>query len=269
MNHTAWPTRVAKDVRYRYFFDVTELLEKGLSVDQITVETKAQQYSEGEQGYAHAEGPFQYDGNIYYAEIVFDDGRAIMPTGQSEHRDEVQFRISIPDAIDGQSTKGAWDVSNDWSYLGGLATASDLKKDDSLNEHITMYVNGVLVWGEEPDGTKPTKSDYTFTRNGGGSEIVTDPTTGPTTGTTGDPSDILWGDADLDGVVKMNDVVLIAQSISNGDKYGLEGTDDSHITEKGQKNADCFDPGSGVTPKDALSIQKFLLNMVELPEKSK
>ncbi|MBR5722403.1 MAG: bacterial Ig-like domain-containing protein, partial [Oscillospiraceae bacterium] len=54
--------------------------------------------------------------------------------------------------IDGQSTKGAWDPSNDWSYKGVGKT--DLKSDDSLNEHFTMYVNGKLVWGEEPDGTK-------------------------------------------------------------------------------------------------------------------
>ena len=137
MNHTAWPARVAKDVKFRYFFDVSELINAGLSVDQITVETKSQQYSEGEQGFAKGAGPFKYEGdptgNTYYAEIYFEDGRAIMPTGQSEHRDEVQFRISIPDAIDGKSTAGAWDTSNDWSYLGGLADASDLKTSDSLN----------------------------------------------------------------------------------------------------------------------------------------
>ena len=270
MNHTAWPTRVAKNVKFRYFFDVSELFAANMTIDQVKIEAKSQQYKEGEAGFGHAEGPFKYEGdptgNTYYADIVFDDGRAIMPTGQSEHRDEVQFRISIPDAIDGKSTKGAWDVSNDWSYLGGLATASDLKKEDSLNEHITMYVNDVLVWGEEPDGTKPTKSDYTFTRNGGSTpdpQPVTDTTT---KATDPDPTDILWGDADLDGSVKMNDAVLISQSIANGDLYGLEGSDKSHLTEKGAKNADCYDPGSLVTPMDALAIQKYLLKMQTLPE---
>ena len=152
MNHTAWPARVAKDIEVRYYFDISEAIEKGLSVDQITVEGKAQQYSAGQQGYGTVTGPIQYDGNIYYASIKFEDGRAIQPTGQSEHRDEVQFRVSVPDAIDGQSTKGAWDPSNDWSYKGVGKT--DLKSDESLNEHFTMYVNGKLVWGEEPDGTK-------------------------------------------------------------------------------------------------------------------
>ena len=65
-NYTAWPARVAKDISYRYFFDVSELLEKGLSVDDITVEGKSQQYQAGQQGYGTVSGPHHYDGNIYY-----------------------------------------------------------------------------------------------------------------------------------------------------------------------------------------------------------
>lgn len=188
MNHTAWPARVAKDIEYRYFFDVSEIVDAGLSVDDIKVEGKSQQYGAGEQGYATVSGPYKYEGdstgNTYYASIKFEDGRAIQPTGQSEHRDEVQFRVSIPDAVDGKSTAGAWDATNDWSYKGGLAKATDLKKDDSLNKHIPMYVNGVLVWGEEPDGTVPTKSDYVPTRTAQGGTGSTEPTPTTTPSTT-------------------------------------------------------------------------------------
>lgn len=181
MNHTAWPARVAKDIEYHYFFDVSEIINGGLSVDDIKVEGKSQQYGEGEQGYATVSGPYKYEGdatgNTYYAKIKFEDGRAIQPTGQSEHRDEVQFRISIPDAVDGKSTADAWDATNDWSYKGGLDKATDLKKADSLNKHIAMYVDGVLVWGEEPDGTVPTKSDYVPTREGLTGKTSPTPTT--------------------------------------------------------------------------------------------
>ncbi len=180
MNHTAWPARVAEDIEYRYYFDASEVFKAGLTIDNIKVEGKSQQYQAGAQGYADVTGPYVYEGdpsgNTLYAKIKFEDGRAIQPTGQSEHRDEVQFRISIPDAIDGKSTKGAWDPTNDWSYNGGIPTATDLKKADSLNENMPMYVNGVLVWGTEPDGTKPTKSDYVFKRDGGNSQTVTAPT---------------------------------------------------------------------------------------------
>ena len=58
------------------------------------------------------------------------------------------------------------------------------------------------------------------------------------------------------------------QSIANPTKFGEKGTDKNHITTQGTKNADCCDPGDGVTNKDALAIQKKMLNLVELPEKT-
>ena len=181
MNHTAWPARVAKDIEYRYFFDASEIFDAGLTIDDIKVISNSQQYKEGEQGYGTVSGPYVYEGDksgkTLYAKVKFEDGRAIQPTGQSEHRDEVQFRISIPDAINGKSTAGAWDPTNDWSYKGGLATASDIKSDSALNKNIPMYVNGVLVWGTEPDGTTATGSEYKFKRNGGeSSSTISNPT---------------------------------------------------------------------------------------------
>lgn len=77
----------------------------------------------------------------------------------------------------------------------------------------------------------------------------------------------VYGDADCDGEVKMNDAVLIMQSISNPDKFDVGGSDDHALTSEGRKNADCFEPGSGVTPNDALTIQRYLIKLVpSLPE---
>ncbi|WP_455530092.1 glycoside hydrolase family 9 protein [Ruminococcus sp.] len=301
MNHTAWPARVAKDVEYRYFFDVSEVIENGLSVDDIKVEGKSQQYESG-QGHATVTGPHKYEGdptgNTYYASIKFEDGRAIQPTGQSEHRDEVQFRISIPDAIDGKSTAGAWDTSNDWSYLGGLAKATDLKKDDALNEHMPMYVDGEIAWGEEPDGTKfvvkpctkngsseqssttTTTSATTTTTTSSATTTTTETTTtstttSSTTTTTSTTSDgkandsvTKWGDANCDGGVDMADAVIILQSLANPNKYGINGSDEKHITELGILNGDVYENGTKLTNNDALSIQKYCLKLIkELPEK--
>ena len=306
MNHTAWPARVAKDVEYRYFFDVSEVIANGLSVDDIKVEGKSQQYESG-QGHATVTGPHKYEGdptgNTYYASIKFDDGRAIQPTGQSEHRDEVQFRISIPDAIDGKSTAGAWDTSNDWSYLGGLAKATDLKKADSLNEHMPMYVDGELAWGEEPDGTKfvvkpctksgsneqptpgttttapavtttTTTTTATTTTTSAATTVTSAETTVSTVSTTSAPSEgtnnnvTKWGDANCDGGVDLADAVIILQSLANPNKYGVNGTDEKHITELGILNGDVYENGTKLTNNDALSIQKYCLNLIkELPEK--
>lgn len=250
MNHTAWPARVEKNISYHYYFDVSEVLAAGLSVDDIGIRLGSQQYQEGQQGYATMSGPFKYEGdatgNTYYVSIDFEDGRAIQPTGQSEHRDEVQFRVYIPDAVNGQPTTGAWDPTNDWSYQG-IEDCSDIKSTDAYNDHITMYVNDVLVWGTEPDGTTPQP---------------TEPTTKPsesTTTTEAPDNDVLYGDANVNGEVEVADAVFILQSFANPNEYIL--------TPEGENNGDVNLRGNGVDPEDALSIQKYKAEIItELPE---
>ena len=79
--------------------------------------------------------------------------------------------------------------------------------------------------------------------------------------------EIVYGDSNCDGTVDMSDAVLIMQSLSNPDKYGLGGTSETAITEKGLKNADVAGNGDGITNDDALTIQKFKLNLISsLPE---
>lgn len=76
---------------------------------------------------------------------------------------------------------------------------------------------------------------------------------------------IVYGDANCDDLVDLSDVVLIMQSLANPNKYGLNGTDKSHITESGLANANVNQQG-GVTGEDALYIQKYLLKLIsELP----
>ena len=91
-------------------------------------------------------------------------------------------------------------------------------------------------------------------------EIPTDPTTEPTTG---EEIKGVWGDADGDDEIKMNDVVLVMQSIANPDTYGADGTAEKHLTLDAQKRVNIVDPDTtGVTVQDALQIQKFLLEIV-------
>jgi hypothetical protein len=71
---------------------------------------------------------------------------------------------------------------------------------------------------------------------------------------------IIYGDANCDGAVDMSDVVLIMQSLANPNKFGLEGTDSKHLTEKGADNADVDTSSKGVTANDALRIQEYLLH---------
>lgn len=76
-----------------------------------------------------------------------------------------------------------------------------------------------------------------------------------------------FGDSNCDGKVDLSDAVLIMQCVSNPDQYSVIGKAKGHITEKGYKNADVYSIGDGVTSKDALSIQKYMLKMLKsLPE---
>ena len=76
---------------------------------------------------------------------------------------------------------------------------------------------------------------------------------------------IVWGDTNCNGSVEMADAVFILQSVANPDKYGV-GKEEG-ITNEGAINADVYRNGDGITPADALSIQKFKLELItELPE---
>ena len=73
----------------------------------------------------------------------------------------------------------------------------------------------------------------------------------------------MWGDANCDKTVDMSDVVLIMQALANPNKYGLEGTEDSHITDEGWNLADVDISSKGVTANDALRIQEYLLKKID------
>jgi hypothetical protein len=71
----------------------------------------------------------------------------------------------------------------------------------------------------------------------------------------------LPGDANMDNTVDLSDAVLIMQSLANPNKYGLTGSDKSHLTEQGAANAD-VEGGNGITANDALTIQQYLLKII-------
>lgn len=69
-----------------------------------------------------------------------------------------------------------------------------------------------------------------------------------------------------DNKIDISDAVMILQSLSAPDKYGINGSDETHITAQGQINADCSNVGNGVTTMDALAVQKFIIELITLPE---
>ena len=69
------------------------------------------------------------------------------------------------------------------------------------------------------------------------------------------------GDANCDYELSMADSVIIMQALANPDRFGINGTDENHITEQGCENADIAGNSDGVTTTDALAVQLILLGL--------
>ena len=160
-----------------------------------------------------------------------------------------------------------WCFNENSSDTGGLMYDNFQKWDDQKYEFIEP-----ALW-QDNDG-KFISLDHTIPLGRAGNGISlsdyysggqSQETTASTTSTTATSSDILYGDANCDDKVDISDAVMVLQALSNKDKYGLNGTDPTHITEQGMKNADCNLSRDGVTTADALAIQKAVLQLITLP----
>ncbi len=77
--------------------------------------------------------------------------------------------------------------------------------------------------------------------------------------TTEPDKDRLWGDANCDGQVLVNDAILVMAYATNPDTAG--------ITDEGLLNADVYQNGDGVAVTDAAAIQEYLTKLIkELPK---
>ena len=149
-----------------------------------------------------------------------------------------------------------WQTQKTGKYIG-LDHQIPLGKNGlSLNEFYSSYSS---TEGSNLDGG--TKSQ------GNTDPIV--PPTDPSTKPSESDDDVVYGDADCDGNVYLNDAVLIMQAVGSPDVYGVGGSAKEALTKQGLTNGDVYDPGTGLTNMDALSIQKYLLKMLDkLPELS-
>ncbi len=130
---------------------------------------------------------------------------------------------------------------------------------------IYMRVNRVYNSdGQNIDFRLGSNDEFTITLvvNEPDTSTASDVTGTATTTTTTAPTVSLIGDANVDGKVSVADAVAILQAVANKDKYSLK--------PQGAINADCYDPGDGVTANDALAIQKLDAGSIDkLPEYSK
>ena len=118
-----------EQLKCRYYFNISELLEVGQDIDDITLETYYDQ-----EGNTDVVGPIKIDENgNYYVEFIWDN--------QFNGAREIQFGLI---AAQDDMWKAHWSSENDWS-------AQNLIIDDFVKtENVTLYIGDKLVYGIEP-----------------------------------------------------------------------------------------------------------------------
>lgn len=238
-------------ITVRYFFSSEEIANiASVECKELYDQSNAEEGDNGADGICS--GPFKYDkmDDIYYVEITWD-GYKIANSGK-------KYQFSM-----GMYYGDQWDPTNDYSYQG-LPVLSDTDMFADNNEvktdYICVYDDGVLVGGIEPDGSVP---DTQTPSEPASTEATEQPSSEPAstedtyesdTSGSGSASEIIYGDVDCDGEVKMVDMITL-------NKYLMIGTE---VTEQGLKNADVNRDGE-VAQDDGLNILRAVIDLITLP----
>ena len=200
--------------------------------------------------------------------------------------------MSYWDSVSGTNKQNAISFSIGWNDMTGELAANELGEEDEngdrpvvttgyinipgdvapANAYIDLYWAGYNVmdgdtWIEWKNLTEEDYPQLVKVYIDGvveDVEPVTDPTTEPpteptTAPPTDAPVDAIWGDANDDTNVNLNDAVAILQYVALPAKYPL--------TDKGAVNADIVDNGaSGVNGFDALAVQMIDATLIKLDE---
>jgi len=128
----------------RYFFNISELLDAGQSIDDVKIEVYYDENKASYDGPAEVRGPIKYDdAGTYYVEVDWS-GRIIY--GKRE------IQLALISSLD-SNYKSNWNPENDYSREG-------LGKEFVRTEKIPLYLNGVKVFGNEPPQIEPSPDAF-------------------------------------------------------------------------------------------------------------
>ncbi len=128
-NHAVHPPHFEDKLSYRYFIDLTELFNLGYDDSNVNVEVY---YNANNAATISDLILYDNDNHIYYVESSWD-GYPFY--GYMEFQFGLVFTSSNWEEV--------WDSSNDFSFIGVTDTLS-------LNYNMPVYLDGVLIWGNEP-----------------------------------------------------------------------------------------------------------------------
>jgi glycosyl hydrolase family 9 len=191
------------------------------------------------------------NGNIGKWQGAFGSSTSVAPDYWTQGDD-------MEESFSGNTGTIVWEVPAETANIIQYNYGGELKFGTWWIDCGNFTIDSVKVY---TDGKAPVQSSTTTTTT------TTTVTSTTTTTSPNPPVGVKSGDANCDNIIDISDAVLIMQALANPDKYGVYGSDPTHITDQGMKNGDCCNPGDGLTNQDALAIQKFRLKLVQtLPE---
>ncbi|MBE6050514.1 MAG: glycoside hydrolase [Clostridium sp.] len=134
-NETSCPPVKQSALKARYYFNISEMLEAGQSIDDLSVQVMYDQGKSVDNIETKVNGPFEWDkeNGIYYVELDW--------TGNNFHGSR-EIQVALVGAQD-SNYKVHWEPLNDWSREG-------LDKEAEVDTtHIPVYLNDEKVYGEE------------------------------------------------------------------------------------------------------------------------
>ncbi len=132
-NRSAWPARLVRNLNFRYYMDLSEVMDSGKSASDVKA---AYNYVEFP---VTITGPTLATGTVYYFQVSFTDGTSIYPGGNAQYAAEVQLRITPP-------TGATWNNSNDPSYEG-------LTSAETKTANIPVFDGTTLLFGRDFGGS--------------------------------------------------------------------------------------------------------------------
>lgn len=134
-NETSCYPELISDLKVKYFFNISEMIAKGQTIDDFSVQVMYDQAKTLDGVATGINGPYAWNAEegIYYVEL---DWSALSFHGNRE------IQIALVPAQDA-SYKVNWDPSNDWSRQG-------ITKTELETSYIPMYIRDELVFGAEP-----------------------------------------------------------------------------------------------------------------------
>lgn len=239
--HTMLPPRYLDEIKVRYYFDISEMLEHGHTMDDLIVRIDYDAMK------SNSDGKYE----VTYEIVQYsDDGKCYIEFTWPDYQfvGSLQFQFALMDQTPTEDYEFCFDPTNDYSR-SEMVTCDELgvplNEAPQYYDLCTMAVDGVKVWGTAPEGAPD------FDESGSG--------TG-TSGTTTSDDKTVYGDVNCDGVVDISDAILCARLAAEDTAI--------KVTEQGKKNADCKKDNK-VDGNDTVLIIQYIAKLIGKSELGK